>query len=268
MEYNTNKVTGDNNTSVTGDNNKIFQKLTDQINELKDKPYPKTIFFWVSGFSLLFSLIAVCGAFVYKDTVLVEESIVLILVGALATFVVVGNYIQTQGIEREFYKKIEASKIVFESEIKDLKGKFEENIKITDKLDDRIYKMEQQIESLKKDISATSQKNSLNDTSIDSKIYLHYYVLMHLIEYNNNNYDTALKNCMAALKTLNLLKETIFYSFDIECHIRRFSAKEIREKIKLSKNVRDEYLRIMDSYNGSSREDFIEIINMMHSKNP
>ncbi|MDR1221973.1 MAG: hypothetical protein LBL07_03720 [Tannerella sp.] len=64
----------------------------------------KTIFYWISGASFLFSVIAVCGAFVYKDTVIVDESIVLILVGMLATFVVVGNYVQVKDAKDEFVK--------------------------------------------------------------------------------------------------------------------------------------------------------------------
>jgi hypothetical protein len=121
MEDNINNVKGDGNTSVSGNDNQIFQELTNQINELKNKPYPKTIFFWLSGFSFLFSIIAVCGAFVHKNTVLENESIVLILVGILATFIVVGNYMQVKDIEGKFEKLISVQKNDFTTKIAELK---------------------------------------------------------------------------------------------------------------------------------------------------
>jgi hypothetical protein len=60
-----------------------------------------TAFYWVSGFSFLFSIIAICGAFVCKNTVIADESIVLLFVGILATIVVVSNYMQVSNIERK-----------------------------------------------------------------------------------------------------------------------------------------------------------------------
>lgn len=101
---------------------KMQDKLTQKLNR-------KPIFFWVSVASALISIIALCGAFVYKDTVINEESIVLITVGILATFVVVSNYMQVLEIKREFEMKVggvESKMNVFRSEfaekIADIKG--------------------------------------------------------------------------------------------------------------------------------------------------
>ncbi|MDR1340134.1 MAG: hypothetical protein LBK58_08800 [Prevotellaceae bacterium] len=77
---------------------KQIEELNKQISKLTGI---KTIFYWVSGFSFLLSIIAICGAFVFKNTVIVEESIVLISVGILATFVVVSQYIQVKEVKDE-----------------------------------------------------------------------------------------------------------------------------------------------------------------------
>lgn len=81
------------------------------MNEKTDKKQENrkiclTIFYWVSGFSFLFSIIAVCGVFIYEDVVIAKESIVLIFIGILATFVVVGNYAQAKETERKTERKI------------------------------------------------------------------------------------------------------------------------------------------------------------------
>jgi hypothetical protein len=90
--------------------NNILPPLNERLSEiekLKTKWFASkkekyfTIFYWVSGFSFLLSIIAICGAFICKNTVIVEESIVLTFVGILATFVVVSNYSQVHSIENK-----------------------------------------------------------------------------------------------------------------------------------------------------------------------
>lgn len=71
-----------------------------------DKNRCTTIFYWISGFSLLISIVAFCGAYIFKDLVVEKESIVLIFIGILATFIVVGNYAQVKDIQRGFESKI------------------------------------------------------------------------------------------------------------------------------------------------------------------
>jgi hypothetical protein len=61
----------------------------------------RTIFYWVSGFSCLFSIVAICGVFVCKNTIVEKESIVLTFIGILATFMVISNYIQVNAMQKE-----------------------------------------------------------------------------------------------------------------------------------------------------------------------
>jgi hypothetical protein len=89
----------------------------------------KTIFFWISGFSFLLSIIAICGAFVCKNTVLVDESIVLILVGILATFIVVGNYAQVKDVKDEFDRQVTGIKDSFTTQIIDVETKHKKIIR-------------------------------------------------------------------------------------------------------------------------------------------
>ncbi|MDR3226739.1 MAG: hypothetical protein LBT56_03610, partial [Prevotellaceae bacterium] len=106
-----NDGSGVNTNNKSGNNNK------------KDEKYISTIFYWISGFSFLFSLIAICGAFFYKNTVLTNESIVLIFVGILATFVVVSNYIQVKSIEDRTEKQINSLQVQideFENKLDDI----------------------------------------------------------------------------------------------------------------------------------------------------
>jgi len=81
-------------------NKSNIQQGYDITNYTNHKNY--NVFYWLSGFSFLFSIIALCGAYVYKNIVIVNESIMLIFVGVLATFIVVGNYAQVKDIERKF----------------------------------------------------------------------------------------------------------------------------------------------------------------------
>jgi hypothetical protein len=85
---------------------KDIKSLGEKVDKLEKMFSRKQTIVWVSGFSVLVSIIALCGAFIFKNTVIVEESIVLVFVGALATFVVVGNYMQVQDVKREFGGKV------------------------------------------------------------------------------------------------------------------------------------------------------------------
>jgi len=62
---------------------------------------------WLSSIAIFISIITLCGVFVCKDIVIVNESIMLIFVGVIATFIVVSNYAQVKSIEDKFEKSID-----------------------------------------------------------------------------------------------------------------------------------------------------------------
>ena len=95
----------------------------------KDRNSRITFFYFISGFSLLISIIALCGVFVFKGVVVEKESIVLVFVGILATFIVVGNYAQVKSIEQDFSQKVGELKHEFSKEEKVLKHEFSEKVK-------------------------------------------------------------------------------------------------------------------------------------------
>jgi hypothetical protein len=154
MYDNINQSTGDKGTSVAGNGNvtttnnpespsqrtdeslEVLKKEIDKrLGKLEEKNKSSkerclfTAFYWVSGASFLFSIIAICGAFVFKNTVIVDESIVLIFVGIVATFVVVGNYAQVKDIENKFNKETEGIKDYVQRELKIGLSSMESNIK-------------------------------------------------------------------------------------------------------------------------------------------
>ena len=90
--------------------------------------YRRTIFYWFSGISLFISIVALCGAYVSKNMVVEDESIVLIFVGILATFVVVGNYAQVKSIEQDFSEKVGELKFDFSEKVKELKHEFDKKV--------------------------------------------------------------------------------------------------------------------------------------------
>ena len=87
------------------------------------------------GASLLISIIAFCGAYVFKSVVIEDESIVLVFVGMLATIIVVGNYEQVKDIQREFESKVkEVAAIQTMPGIRELYKKMDDAIKSTEPL--------------------------------------------------------------------------------------------------------------------------------------
>lgn len=101
-----------------------------------------TIFYWISGASFLISIIAFCGAFVSKSVVIEKESIVLVFIGVLATFIVVGNYAQVKSIEQDFAKKVDELKEDFSEQANDLKLEFDKKVFINQNFQEikEIYK--------------------------------------------------------------------------------------------------------------------------------
>ena len=83
---------------------------------------PKWVYWvWlISITSLAFSLVCFC-VFVFPytnwDINAVSTGIILGFVGILATFIVVGNYMQTKQIEKDFYEKVQAIKDNYDEKI-------------------------------------------------------------------------------------------------------------------------------------------------------
>jgi len=78
----------------------VFGKIKGDIS-VKIAENKSTIFYWISGFAFLFSIIALCGVFVNDRLIIRDESIVLVFIGILVTFIVVSNYMQTKNAEQK-----------------------------------------------------------------------------------------------------------------------------------------------------------------------
>lgn len=72
--------------------------------------------------------------------VITDTTIVLAFMGGLATFVVIGNYIQVQNIKNEFEAKVVEMKKEFEKQVVEMKKEVEEKIKELKKQGDRLEK--------------------------------------------------------------------------------------------------------------------------------
>jgi hypothetical protein len=74
----------------------------------------------ISAISLLISITAFCGAWVYKGMVIENISLILGFIGVLATFVVISNYAQTKHIEDRTAAMIRATDEELKSQKKEM----------------------------------------------------------------------------------------------------------------------------------------------------
>jgi hypothetical protein len=141
---------------TNGDGSPIKGDIKIEETRRSDKKRYFTIFYWVSGFSLLISIFALCGAWLYKDLVINNMSIVLGFIGVLATFIVVGNYLQVIEIKNE----LKNTNRRVDERIEVLKSDLEKQI---EKLDNRINKLEDSFESkLYKEINSLRENVNSN----------------------------------------------------------------------------------------------------------
>jgi hypothetical protein len=107
------KTSGD-NSPINGDirlgedesgNKKPTEETNKSGESNKTANRKETVFFWISGASILFSIIALCASFVSNRMIISSESVVLFFIGVIATFIVVGNYAQVKDIESRFSER-------------------------------------------------------------------------------------------------------------------------------------------------------------------
>jgi hypothetical protein len=97
----------------------------ERSNKKKSENKNKAIY-WLLGSSIILSIIAICSAFVHKDTIVTNESIVLVFVGILATFIVVSNYLQVRDIKEDFQFRVNELNDSFDNKIESLDLKIKE----------------------------------------------------------------------------------------------------------------------------------------------
>ncbi len=135
----------------------------DESTDRNDR-YRCTIFYFVSGFSFLISIIALCSACISKSVVIEKESIVLVFIGLLSTFIVVGNFAQVKSIEQDFAKKVDELKKDFSEQANDLKLEFDKKVFINQNFQEikEIYKeMAESIGLVEKLLSTPNNKRSV-----------------------------------------------------------------------------------------------------------
>jgi len=213
--------------SEINDLNQLFSDINNlktDIDKLKIKQNPKTIFFWVSGFSALFSIVALCGSFIYKDTVILNESIVLIFVGILATFVVVSNYIQVNSIEKKFDEKIKEVDEKFDRKAKAIEEKF-------------------------------------NDLSAIQLYTLDAYLMFFDKEYKDS-LDFAMWALKLIVRDESIVPEYLSIHTDKIIGLILLN-NTIKDTILLNENTKLKYERIVNQYFGENKKIFLEMIKSM-----
>ncbi len=96
-----NDIKGNNNQQIVGNNNTVNEnkKVTKQ-SQMRYSCY------WILGFSILVNIISLAFHFLNRSIICSDQSIVLVFIGILATFIVIGNYAQVKNLENEFKKTI------------------------------------------------------------------------------------------------------------------------------------------------------------------
>jgi methyl-accepting chemotaxis protein len=163
---------------------KIMGKLIKQTETTKNvdkkdtNPY-HSLLFWITGLSVVYFVLAVLLNHFF-DFGISPDSIVLVFVGILATFIVVSNYMQVQDIKKEFTNEVARlndfnNRIErlrddlndFEAKLNDLNNKSyttENNLRTyVDnhpflKFDNRIEKTKQEFEKFNQDMEKTKQE--------------------------------------------------------------------------------------------------------------
>ncbi|GAB6121129.1 hypothetical protein [Dysgonomonas termitidis] len=231
-----------------------ISKIETDIEKINGKIKRKCVFFWISAFSFLFSLITICGFFVSKDTVIVEESIVLVIVGVLATFIVVGNYYQVDRIEDKFSDKlkdikaeiqylIEKNEKVLDEKIKEYKS--DQSIPVTHRLNIKINEMVDSINLIR----STPFKNKVEMQLLIDKAYNARNLYIKYIEENRifidltivsyaqditnevNRYITSLHRIILLLPRHEELDSAIKNSTEIENNVFNNKIPDLQRKI-------------------------------------
>lgn len=117
---NKNIITGNNNRPIAGNSN---NQPTIKDNRIRDKHTFKNSCYWISGSAILLSIISLSANFIDNSIIVSDQSIVLIFIGILATFVVIGNYMQVKETENRFKEKLKNSDEYFTNRIDALEKK-------------------------------------------------------------------------------------------------------------------------------------------------
>lgn len=175
----------------------------------KNRNKSTSIVYWVSGFSLLISIIALCGVYVFKGVVVEKESVVLLFVGFLTTFIVIGNYAQVKSIEQDFSQKVGELKHEFSEKIRELNKDFYKKVLLNQtlsiiqelykKMDDALknteplIRLSQENAKGKEQLRITKEKIQLYSDFIDvNKIFIHSKI-MSLFEGTRDKLNECIK---------------------------------------------------------------------------
>ena len=228
-------------------NNNEINDITNRLSKIEAVVKKKSLFFWIAAFSFLMSIIAICGAFILKDVVIVNESIVLIFVGILTTIIVVSNYMQVYTAKQEFEKKaIELQQKIdnlgsIDDKIEQAKKSIEIEAAAQRFVSNTIYKdLEKKIEKIIAEKEADALIGSANE------------------RVNSGNYQGGFNLCIATLRVLCALKkdeedwhENIYFILsninDLLC--------QNKDKISISLPQKGLLHRLKDDF----REDFPDL---------
>jgi len=218
-----------------------------------DKSWYSKIISWMNAhwiILLLIFMVAIAIRVTISPSVIENDTLVITFVGILATFVVVGNYMQVKEIKDEFNSKAEGLKSSFEEKYKNEISSISKKV---DEMKVNIHNIDIHlvgVDELKKEIEVLHLKS-----------FLHYYTLESLICYESHRYPASLQCAMTSLDYLNRLNKISYYSFgDAPNNIKRLSSGEISPAIHIYQYEKDTYLKTLSNYNGADKLDFIEFI--------
>lgn len=185
----------------------------------------------------LSSIIIIASVLIRVDRSIeiVFQSLIISFIGILATIVVIGNYMQTKDVERKFENLVTELQNEVSIQLKQVKEDFSNQL--------------------------TNTYNNSNSKILEDKIQLYHNTLEGLVNYNSSNFEASLHSCMNALFYLNSINKSNYYSFDTPAYyIERLSTEKIKNQIKISNNMKNSYINILNDYKGESKYKLIEFI--------
>ncbi|MDR2653297.1 MAG: hypothetical protein LBC68_13495 [Prevotellaceae bacterium] len=249
-----------NGAEIKIDNSKLNAVIEDVLKDalggrIKDleKPekfsYKKLLIWIIVGTIAFFALAVILNR--HLGFGISDDSVVVAFIGAIATFVVISNYMQVRDVKNEYLSKI---------------------IEIEDKLNQKTKEIENtlqgKIESTKDFLTnqIRTDVNTLrkNIKFLEYNIELQYNTLQALICYNSQKYHTSLSYCMSGLSYLNKIRTIEGYkchlSGTIIYYMQRLTSQQIEDKIKLTDDEKASYIKILEE---NKSEKCIKLINFI-----
>lgn len=208
----------------------------------------KTILPMCCGFSILLLFFTICCILVNNYTAIANESIILTFIGALATFVVVGNYMQTRDIKEGMKEEISQTK----SEMSCATDTVKEDLK---------YEMAELKNEIKGEITKIDEKHRTITIAMAERSRGDFFL--------QSNRQWSLLHYISSLKMFNQINEPQFVDIIMfSIHALAREDKYIKKEIKLSSNQKSDCIEVLSHSNHMLAKEIILYIENVPEDHP